>query len=154
MNILIVYGTRHGMTKKTVENLGHILEGQYNHKVEISNYKISKKVKAEIVNYDLIIVGSSIVVGLWKSGAKKFLKKYRANFKNVAIFVTAAGTLERAKEEGKSKEEGVSTAKSKYIEPVKTKYQIHTLMDGVFGGQYGKEQKIRFNNWNLEDIYP
>lgn len=25
-------------------------------------------------------------------------------------------------------------------------------MDGVFGGQYGKEPKIRFNKWNLEDV--
>jgi len=152
MNILIVYGTRHGMTKKTAENLESILESQYSHKVEVSNYKISKEVKAEIGNYDLIIVGSSIVAGLWKSGVKRFLKKYRTKFKNVAIFVTAAGTLERAKEKGQSKEEGVKIAKSKYIDPVKDKYKIGTVIDGVFGGQYGKEPKVRFNNWNLDDI--
>jgi menaquinone-dependent protoporphyrinogen IX oxidase len=152
MKILIVYGTRYGMTKKTAEELADILRGHYNFKVDITTYKISKSLKAEIVNYNLVIVGSSIVAGFWKSGAKKFLKKHRSEFKNVAIFVTAAGTLERAKEKGQPKEEGVSTAKLKYIEPIKNKYGIETLTDGVFGGQYGQEPKIKFNNWNLDDI--
>ena len=152
MNILIVFGTRHGMTEKTADNLGLVLKDQYKHNVVVSNYKLSKELKTEIMNYDLIIVGSSIVAGRWKSGVKRFLKKYRTEFKNVAIFVTAAGTLERAKENGESREEGISTAKSKYIEPVKSKYQINTIIDGVFGGQYGKEPKVRFNNWNLDDI--
>ena len=152
MNILVVYGTRHGWTQKTAENLCTFLRNQYEYKVEITDYKISKEIKTNIINYDLVIVGSSIVMGFWKRGVKRFLNKYKKHFKNVAIYVTAGGTLDDFVNGKLTKEEAISKAKSKYIDPVKNKYKINTLIDGVFGGQYGKEPKIMFNNWNQADI--
>ncbi len=110
MNILIVYGTRHGWTQKTARNLGSILKNQYDYNVEISDYKISKEIKAKIINYDLIIIGTSIVMGFWKRGAKRFLKKYKTHFKNTAIYVTAAATLDGANTGKLTKEEAIAKA--------------------------------------------
>ncbi|OFX87842.1 MAG: hypothetical protein A2W99_16130 [Bacteroidetes bacterium GWF2_33_16] len=152
MNILIVYGTRHGWTQKTAENLDDILRNQYNYKVEVTDYKISKEIKVNMPNYDLVIAGSSIVMGFWKRGVKRFLNKYKKHLRNVAIYVTAGGTLDDVTKGTLTKEEAIQKAKTKYIIPVKNKLGISTIADGVFGGQYGKEPKILFNNWNKEDI--
>lgn len=53
---------------------------------------------------------------------------------------------------GETKEEAISLAKLRYIEPVKNKYGIHTISETVFGRQKGKEEKIRYNNWDPADI--
>lgn len=118
----------------------------------LSDYKLTKDIKRSIPDYDLVIAGSSIVSGRWKSGVKKFLGKYRGQFKHLAIFVTAGGTMNTVSKGQRTKEEAVETAIERYIEPVKKKFDLTPLAEGVFGGQYGKEPKVRYNNWNKEDI--
>ena len=77
MNILIVYGTRFGKTRETAATLGSTLRDSFGHTVTISSYKLSKEIKAGIKNFGLLIAGSSIVAGMWKSGVKRILKKYK-----------------------------------------------------------------------------
>jgi hypothetical protein len=152
MKILIVYGTKFGWTGRTAEYLGEVLQQRYHHKTMVSDYKLPKGLKRNINEFDLVIAGSSIVSGMWKPGVKSFLRKYSNEIKKLAIFVTAASTLQRAVEDGQSVEEGRAMAKDKYIEPVKSKYQLTTITESAFGGQKGKEHKIKFNNWKKEDI--
>ena len=152
MNILIVYGTKFGWTGKTAEHLGNVLRDQYQHNTTVSDYKLTKELKRNISDFDLVIAGSSIVSGMWRSNVKNFLNKHKSDFKKLAIFVTAASTLQRAIEGGQSIEDGRALAREKYIGPVKQKFQLETIAESAFGGQKGKEHKIKFNNWNTEDI--
>ncbi len=152
MNILIVYGTKFGWTRRTAEYLGEVLRDRFNHRAVVSDYKLDKGLKKKIKDFDLVIAGSSIVSGMWKPGVKSFLRKYKNDFQKLAIFVTAASTLQRAIDNGQSIADGRALAREKYIEPVKQKFQLVVIAETVFGGQKGKEHKIKFNNWNKDDI--
>ena len=151
MNFLIVYGTRYGMTRLTAETMGEWLQKENKNSVIITDYKISKKIRKQINSFDLIIAGSFIVSSRWKGGVKRFLKKYGKD-KKLALFVTAGGTLYHANERGQTKEEAIERAKQKYILPVVEKYGLKPTKLGVFGGQYKKRKKVKYNNWNKDDI--
>ncbi len=151
MKILIVYGTRFGMTRLTAETMAARLRDNYSHSVTVTTYKLEKSLCKQINEFDLLIVGSSIVSGMWKSGVKRFLKKYARN-KRVALFVSAGGTLNRALKDGRPQSEGVATAIQRYIQPVVEKYGLEPIKLGAFGGQSGKGDKIKYSNWSKEDI--
>jgi menaquinone-dependent protoporphyrinogen IX oxidase len=152
MKALIVYGTRYGMTKLTADTIGEELKTSYNFEITASENRLSRDLKKAVNDFDLIVAGSSIVSGFWKSGVKRFLKKYCSNNKKVAIFITAGGTLYYAKDKGLSKEEAIEKAKEKYIFPLIKKYKLTPILLGVFGGQYKKKNKVKFNNWDKDDI--
>jgi menaquinone-dependent protoporphyrinogen IX oxidase len=152
MKALIVYGTRYGMTKLTVDTISEELETKYNFEITVSENRLNRDLKKVVDEFDLIIAGSSIVSGFWRSGVKRFLKKYCSNNKKVAIFVTAGGTLYYAKDKGLTKEEAIEKAKEKYILPLIKKYKLTPVLLGVFGGQYKKKNKVRYNNWDKDDI--
>lgn len=152
MDILIVYGTRHGWTRTSSEVIQQELSEHYGHNVELSDYRISREVKQHLSTYDLVITGSSIQASFWKSGVKRFLKKYRGEFKKLAIFVCAGGTIQAARTGKMSLEDAINQAKTNYIDPVKQKLGISTIADGVFGGQYGKPPKVKFNSWDKKDV--
>ena len=150
MKVLIVYGTRYGMTKLTSETIYELISG-LGHTAIVSGYRLEREIKKQLDDFDLLVVGSSIVSGRWKSGVKRFLKKYCKNRK-VAVFVTAGGTLNRAEKDGRTKEDAFEKANQNYIEPVIQKYGIQPIKVGVFGGQYKRGSKIKYNNWSKEDI--
>lgn len=152
MKILIVYGTRHGWTKKTSVLMEQELSGRFHHQVNLSSCKIPRNLKNQIKNFDLVIAGSSIQSSFWKSGVKRFLKKYQAHFRKLALFVCAGGSIQAARNGKKTLEEAVNYAIEKYIIPVKEKYGLDTLQDGVFGGQKGKDPKIKYNSWKKEEV--
>jgi len=153
MKLLIVYGTRYGMTKKTGELMyDRIIEKAPEIESTISDYHLNRELKRQMAAYDSFIVGSSIVAGFWKSGVKRFLKKYSLGEKVTSIFVTAGGSLQYAIKNNLSREEAIQKAITKYIQPVIEKYKINPLKLGVFGGQMIQHKKVKFTNWNENDI--
>lgn len=152
MKALIIYGTRYGMTKLTADTISEELNANYEFEIITSENKLKRDYKKEVENFDLVIVGSSIVSGFWKSGVKRFLKKYGQKNKHIAIFVTAGGTLYHAKDKGLTKEEAIEKAKERYIQPLIIKYKLSPIKLGVFGGRYKKKEKVKYNNWDQEDI--
>ena len=139
------------MTQLTSETMCELLNNEHKHSAYVTSYRLEKETKKQLDSFDLIIVGSSIVSGRWKSGIKRFLKKYCKNRKT-AVFVTAGGTLNRAEKDGRTKEDAFEKAKENYIQPVIEKYGLKPIKIGVFGGQYKKRDKIKYNNWSKEDI--
>ena len=151
MEILIIYSTRYGKTRLTAETMGRLLIGKYGHSVTVSSYKLDRQLKNTIDDFDFVIAGTSITAGMWKSGVKRFLKKY-AKGKRLAVFVSAGGTLEMVNAGKLSKTEAVARAVHKYIQPKMEKYGLRPEKVGAFGGQYGEGEKMKFNNWSREDI--
>lgn len=150
MKALIVFGTRTGWTEKTANVMSSALKGK-GYEVDLSKGRLPKGVK-DIGEYDLVIAGSSIMVGFWKWGVKGFLKKYGNKAKRLYVFATAAGLLSHLVNEGKTKEAAIIEAVQKYIEPFKSKHNLKIDGTTAFGGQMGKGDKITFNNWDENDI--
>ena len=150
MKALIIYGTRFGWTQKTVNTIAQdlIKEG---YEVEVAQ-KLNKRQKAKISEYDLLIAGSSIVSGMWKSGIKKFLKKYGPKVRRLCIFVTSAGTLHYSMKNGMTFEQARDKALQKYISPLVSRYNLNAFKTGIFGGQNGKGDNIKYNNWDEEQV--
>ncbi|MBN2275909.1 MAG: hypothetical protein JXK95_16390 [Bacteroidales bacterium] len=94
---LVVYGTRKGTTKEKVLLISEVLKEKFLHIVDIADSKQIKYYKKRMGEYDNIIIGSSIVTGLWKSSILSFARRDIFQNKNVAIFVTAGGTLNKVK---------------------------------------------------------
>lgn len=84
MNILIIYSTKYGYTKKCVDYMKANLEGN----VDVCNVK-DNKVK-DLSNYDWIIIGGSIYIGRTKSALRKFCIKYLdiLKTKKIGLFIT------------------------------------------------------------------
>lgn len=152
MKVLIIYGTRKGYTKLSSEVIKDILESRSENEVTITDFKKFKKIGEPIENYDLCIVGSSIVASFWKFGIKRFLKRNREKFRKLALFVSAGGTLDAADKGKMSKAEAIGKALTKYIYPVKKKYQLLTISDMAFGGRYVNNGKELLNSWKKEDV--
>lgn len=150
MKALIVYGTRYGWTQKTAAVMESALKGK-GYSVDLSTGRLPKGCKS-VEDYDLVIAGSSIAIAMWKWGVKGFLKRQGGKAKKLYVFVTAAGVLNSIGKEGKTKEQAIESAKKAYIEPVQKKYGLSIIGTAVFGGQYGKGEKIHYNNWDEKDI--
>jgi menaquinone-dependent protoporphyrinogen IX oxidase len=151
MKTLIVYGTRSGWTRRTAEVLQSALSSDPADSVDMYHLTVPGEMTKAIADYDLIIAGSSIVAGFWKAPVKRFLRKYGANGQRLAVFVTAGGTMELAAAGKKTKEEAIQQGRDQYIQPFLAKHNLKAISTQVFGGQYGKEPKVKFNNWKEED---
>ena len=149
---LIIYGTRKGTTKNTVILIAEILKCKFSHSVDISDTKHLKDYKKRINEYDNIIIGSSIVSGFWVSKVLSFAKRNIYNNKNVAIFVTAGGTLNKVEKYGITKEEAINEAIEKYINKYLKKFKFVPISKMAFGGKVIKRGLTRYNSWNNEDI--
>lgn len=134
--VLIVYGTRYGATKTTVEEIAKILQEE-NFKVKIVNAK-EEKVRS-IEEFDLIIIGSGMKIERWVSKAEGFLKKFSAELKNkkVAIFVSSGG---RALMEHKGEFTEIERITKKYLEDKASKYNLHPISMTMFGGVWDYNQ--------------
>ena len=85
MKALVVYGTRGGATKEIADVIGDEL-GRQGYTVTVRNAKEARGIRVE--EYDLIIVGSSVFMTMWKRQAKAFLKRNEKvlSGKGVALF--------------------------------------------------------------------
>jgi menaquinone-dependent protoporphyrinogen IX oxidase len=151
LKALILFGTRNGFTRKTAEVLAKVL-AERGYIVDTFENKVPTEKIKELNNYNIVLVGSSIMAGMWKFGVKRFIKKYGKDIKGLYLFVSAGGVMSSAEKSEKTKEEAVEDGKKRYIEPLVLKYSLTLKGSCVFGGQMGKGDKIIFNNWNEEDI--
>ncbi|MHA1913835.1 MAG: flavodoxin domain-containing protein [Promethearchaeota archaeon] len=125
---LIAYATKSGVTGENAEIIAKVLQGQYELHVDIVNLKENSK--PDLSQYDNIIIGSGIRIGMWYGKAKKLLKKNYDN-KKVAIFLSSgmAGQPE-SYEEAISKFINKKLAKFPHIKPIATE---------AFGGRYKED---------------
>ncbi len=88
--VLIVYDTRYGATEITSKDISNVLE-EKGIDVDLINLKpLNMGQWPDPMQYDGIIVGSSIAMFRWKKKPKKFLKKNKKKFVNkiLAVFVS------------------------------------------------------------------
>ena len=137
MKALIAYATRYGATTSTSEEIAKVLREQ-GINVDIVNAK-EAKIK-DIVEYELVIVGSGIQIDRWTGEAEDFLKRFQKELakKNVALFVSSGG---QALAEHEGNPEKIGRGKKKYLEEKATKYNLQPIALGLFGGVYD------FNRW-------
>ncbi|MFC2045256.1 flavodoxin domain-containing protein [Chloroflexota bacterium] len=135
--VLILYGTRFGATTGTSEEIAGVLRTE-GHEVKVVNTK--KEKVSDISGYDLIIVGSSIMMGRWTGEPEKFLKKFQKELaaKKLALFVSS-GSLPILEREGKTEE--LEKEKSKYLDAKVARYNLHPLATGWFGGTWNVNNK-------------
>lgn len=83
MKSAIIYGSKHGTTKKCAEMIKEKLDG------EIVIININENENIDIDNYDLLMIGSSIYIGAINKGIKKFLENNKEKIlnKNFGLFM-------------------------------------------------------------------
>ncbi len=129
MKSLIVYATRYGATKGTAEEIARILREE-DFDVKLVNAK-EEKVK-DIIEYDLVIVGSGMSMGNWSSEAEDFVKKFQKDFENkeLALFISSLKPIE----EKQGKTDLVARIRKIGLEDKIAKYNLKPVATGIFGG--------------------
>ncbi|MBN1191320.1 MAG: flavodoxin domain-containing protein [Dehalococcoidales bacterium] len=142
---LIVYGTRFGATAGTAEEIAAVLRGK-GMEVKVVNAKKGKT--RDISGYDLVIVGSGMMMDRWTGEPEQFLKRFQKELaaKRLALFVSS-GAQAMIEYEGKREEfhfggktevftgeEAVARGRKKYLEAKAQKYGLLPVAMGLFGG--------------------
>ncbi len=142
---LIVYGTRFGATAGTSEEIANVLR---NEGLEVRVVDAKKEKVRGISEYDLIIVGSGMMIDRWTSEPEKFLEKFQKELakKRVALFVSS-GAQALIECEGKFEQfhfggkvttlygaEATGRARKVYLEEKAAKHNLHSIALGLFGG--------------------
>lgn len=134
--ILIAYSTRYGATARTAEEIAKILH-QYNFDVRVVDLK-KEKIK-DISEFDLIIIGGGLKMGRWTGESDAFLKSFQKDLsqKKVAIFVSSAI---KSLYERQGKTEEIQNFRKQYLEDEASKYNLHSIALGLFGGVMDKNK--------------
>lgn len=90
MKTLIVYGTKHGTTKRIVDILREKIQGD----VQIHDAK--KTFEGDLNNYDVIIIGSSVYIGKISKELKSFVESNLKSIltKEIGVFLVSGDTKE------------------------------------------------------------
>jgi len=142
---LIVYGTRFGATTGTSEEIAKVLRDK---QVDVRVVNAKKEKVKDISEYDLVIVGSGMMIDRWTGEPEKFLNKFQKELatKKVALFVSS-GAQALIEYEGKVTDfhfggkttvlagaEATGRARKKYLEEKAAKYNLQPVALGLFGG--------------------
>ena len=87
----------------------------------------------DIAEYELIIIGSGIQIYRWTSKAEGFLKQFSRELENkkVALFVSSGA---QGLPDNDGDPEKIGEARRKYLEEKASKYNLHPISMGLFGG--------------------
>ncbi|MBY8990723.1 MAG: hypothetical protein KGD58_08225 [Candidatus Lokiarchaeota archaeon] len=122
---LIAYVTKSGVTEENATIISNVLQENYGFEVDLVNLKTSPK--PDLTQYENIIIGSGVRMGMWYGKAKKFLKNKFKN-KNIAIFLSS-GTA--------GDPETYGEAITKYINNKLAKFpHLKPIASEAFGGRY------------------
>lgn len=95
MNTLVLYGTKYDTTEECAKKLKTSLNGE----VDLINVKNSKKV--DLDNYNKVIIGSSVYMGMINKGIKIFIENNKLELvkKDLGLFISCMSVGERIKEQ-------------------------------------------------------
>jgi menaquinone-dependent protoporphyrinogen oxidase len=143
--VLIAYGTRFGATASTAEEIGRVLR-QEGLEVKVVNAK--KERIRDISAYELIIVGSGMMINRWTGEAEQFLNRFRTELahKKIALFVSS-GAQAMIEHEGRFEEfhfggkttiyegaEATGRPRIKYLEEKAAQFGLQPASLALFGG--------------------
>lgn len=121
----MAYGTTYGSTAKVAEEIAASLRAK-GIQTTVTDFR---NAKVEANGYDLVVVGSSIIMGKWSKRSLEFLEKNRAELskKKVAMFVSCGDIIT-----GKETPEFYH---KKYLDDIAEKYGIASPYEkALFGG--------------------
>lgn len=127
---LIVYGTRFGATTGTSEEIAKVLRDK---QVDVRVVNAKKEKVEDLSGYDLVIVGSGMMIERWTKEPEKFLRKFQKELseKKVALFISS-GALALLEYEGKAEE--IERMRKKYLEEKAARYNLKPVALGFLGG--------------------
>jgi len=105
MKIGILYGTKYGTTEKVAELISKSIENHNKDNDESEDIElINLKEKDDInLDFDVLIIGSSVYMGKIRKEVKNFLKKYKDSLieKQFALFICGANEIDGIKQVNK-----------------------------------------------------
>ena len=137
MKALIVYGTRGGATKEIADEIGKVFDEQ-GFAVTVRDARKSRDI--DVRAFDLVVVGSSVFITMWKRQAKAFLKRNENVLagKKVALFSSGSAGGDPALADYASQSIAKVAAKFPAIKPVGMAY---------FGGYLDFNSKSRIDRF-------
>jgi menaquinone-dependent protoporphyrinogen oxidase len=136
MKVLVTYGSRFGSTKEIAEYMVKVLIEKG---IEVDLYDVAKA-PSDIVQYDVVLVGSGIQIGRWKNTALNFLKKHSGTLreKTTGLFVSCVFGMYPDKRE---------EAIQKFLVDVANKYDLNPAGLGLFGSclDFSGKKGLKYN---------
>jgi len=162
---LIAYGTRFGATTNTSEEIAKVLTEA---DIDTTVVNLKKDKVKDISEYDLVIVGSGMMIHRWTKEPQKFLKKFKKDLadKKVALFVSSGGQaiVEHQKKVEVFKfgrgtttyegDEAIGRARQEYLEKKAAEYDLQPIALGLFGGVWDKNKKPWWAGKALDAVKP
>ncbi len=130
---VVAYGTKYGTTAKVAEEIASALRAK-GIETTVADFR---NTRVEANGYDLVVVGSSIMIGKWSKGAIEFLERSKDELskKKVALFVCCGDVTTGT--------ESPEYYHKKYLDDIAEKYGIVSPYEkGLFGGT------VDFNSYN------
>ncbi len=145
--ILIVFGSRFGATRNSAEVIADLLREVLDADVIVRRPRALSRSERRLEGVDAVVVGSSIVMGRWVPGVRRFLERTDFEGKRLAIFVSAAGVLNDRTEE-LSIEGRRALAVSRFVDPVLAAVEAKPVTVAALGGWWRLFGHDVFNNWD------
>lgn len=124
---LVAFGTKYGTTAKVAEEIANVLRSR---RIETGVLDLRNGRRNTVDGYDLIVVGSSIIMDKWSKGALAFLEANRRvlSTKKVAMFVCSANMY--------TNPEKTEQYRKMYLDDVANRFGIiESVPKGLFGGE-------------------
>ncbi len=126
MRSLVAFGTKYGSTEKVAETIADVLRSS-GHTVDVADLR--RKPMYEVDDYDMVVIGSSIIVGGWSKGSKRFLEENCEILRNkkVAMFVCCSESYLRPDEK--------EAQRKNFLSNVAEVHGLEPISLGLFGGE-------------------
>jgi menaquinone-dependent protoporphyrinogen oxidase len=86
VKVLVAYGSKYGSTKEIAEKVGEVLK-QEGLQVDVLS---ADKVK-DVTDYQGIIIGSAMYIGMWRKEVKKFVKNNEKELTQKPVWIFTSG---------------------------------------------------------------
>jgi len=127
--VLILYGTRYGTTKEISDEIEKVIRDNGIITESFNLKEVNSKNIPPLDQYDGIIVGTGIKMGMWTKAVKNFIHKRKNELKKKQAslaFYVCCGEAQK----------DINTAIEKYINPRLEKAGIQSALIDAFGGAY------------------
>jgi len=124
---LVAFGTRFGTTAKVAMEVAEVLSGEG---AEVVVLDLRQRTRTDLDQFELIVLGSSIIAGSWSKESLEFLEKHKdvLSRKKVALFVSCGDVLLRP--------DAMDEHRKRYLADVATRFGITSPWTmGLFGGE-------------------
>jgi menaquinone-dependent protoporphyrinogen oxidase len=126
MKALVAFGTKYGSTSRVAQTIAYELQGRGYRTCVLD---LRQKNETKIDQYDLLVLGSSIIIGKWSKESQKFIDDHKVPMRDmrVALFACCSDILYPAK---------VENARRAYLEDVAATIPgLRLVALGLFGGE-------------------